>query len=737
MPGATRPASNVPPSPTAENCPPAPIDDASADKVSILVVDDRPQNRLVMQTILEDLGQNIVAVGSGQEALKLLLEHDFAVVLLDVNMPGMDGLETAGYIRRLQRTAHTPIIFLTAYAEEMQAAYSLGAVDYILTPVLPAILRTKVKVFVQLHQMNRQVLRQADQRIALAHEQAARAAAEASKRRSDFLAEASDVLSSSLDVDTTAKSLAQFAVPFLADLSALVLVDEHGAVRQTEVCWSDATDGACRSESVVALDETAIMRAVERALESGNCEIITDLEPPPTKLTVREPEAGTRVSLELGFALRALAVLPLIARERKLGVLLLGMGPSTRDFSTPELALAEDLAARTAVSLDNCLLYAKTREADQRKNEFLAMLAHELRNPLAPIRNAVHILCQPGLDQSKVKWATSIIDRQSGQLVRLVDDLLDVARVTQGRIQLKLETVSVASVVTVAVETSRPLIEARRHELTIRIPDEPLYVQGDHARLAQIIANLLNNAAKYTEPGGRISIDVEADAADVVFRVRDSGIGIPKEMLSSIFDLFTQSEQSLDRSQGGLGIGLTIVQRLLAMQGGTVRVFSAGVGQGSEFVVRLPRLMHAETGQSGPQSPGPLPAQCSVLIVDDLPDAVESMALALQLQGYEVRVAHDGSTALEMARQFKPSVVFLDIGMPDMNGYEVARRIRLSPETRDCVLIAATGYGREEDHQRSKQIGFNHHLVKPIDLNTLPQLIESLRMQQNAGDAAR
>jgi CheY-like chemotaxis protein len=208
-------------------------------------------------------------------------------------------------------------------------------------------------------------------------------------------------------------------------------------------------------------------------------------------------------------------------------------------------------------------------------------------------------------------------------------------------------------------------------------------------------------------------------------------------MLSSIFDLFTQSEQSLDRSQGGLGIGLTIVQRLLAMQGGTVRVFSAGVGQGSEFVVRLPRLMHAETGQSGPQSPGPLPAQCSVLIVDDLPDAVESMALALQLQGYEVRVAHDGSTALEMARQFKPSVVFLDIGMPDMDGYEVARRLRLSPETRDCVLIAATGYGREEDNQRSKQIGFNHHLVKPIDLNTLPQLIESLRMQQNAGDAAR
>ena len=737
MPRATRPASIVPPSPSAENFPPAPSDDASVDKVSILVVDDRPQNRLVMQTILEDLGQNVVAVGSGQEALKLLLEHDFAVILLDVNMPGMDGLETAGYVRRLQRTAHTPIIFLTAYAEEMQAAYSLGAVDYILTPVLPAILRSKVRVFVQLHQMNRQVLRQADQRIALAHEQAARAAAEASKRRSAFLAEASDVLSSSLDLDTTAKSLAQFAVPFLADLSALVLVDEHSAVRQTEVCWSGLTDGACRSQSVVALDETAIMQAVERALASGDCEVITDLDPPPTKLTGCEPEAGARMSLELGFTLRALAVLPLIARDRKLGVLLLGMGPSTRDFSTPELALAKDLAARTAVSLDNCLLYAKIREADQRKNEFLAMLAHELRNPLAPIRNAVHILGQPGLDPSKVKWATAIIDRQSEQLARLVDDLLDVARVTQGRIQLKLEKVSVASVVTVAVETSRPLVEARHHELTIRVPDEPLYVHGDHARLAQIIANLLNNAAKYTEPGGRISIDVEADAADVVFRVRDSGIGIPKEMLSSIFDLFTQSEQSLDRSQGGLGIGLTIVQRLLAMQGGTVRVFSAGVGQGSEFVVRLPRLMHADTGQSELEAPRLHSAQCSVLLVDDSPDAVESMALVLQLQGYEVRVAHDGSTALEMAHQFKPGVIFLDIGLPDINGYEVARKIRLSPATRDCVLIALTGYGQEVDYQRSMQSGFDHHLVKPIEMDALPQLIESLRGQRNAGNAAR
>ncbi len=719
----------------------APIDEALGavgplERSNVLIVDDRLDKRVVFRTILEELDQNIVTASSGEEALRWLLDNDCAVILLDVNMPGMDGLETASYIRRLQRTAHTPIIFLTAYAEEMQAAYSLGAVDYILTPVLPAILRSKVKVFVQLHQMNRQVLRQADQRIALAHEQAARAAAEASKRRSAFLAEASDLLSSSLDADTTAKALARFAVPFLADLSALVLVDEHGAMRRTEMCWIGAADGACRSESGAALGENVILRAVERALASGNCEIISELEAPLTKLEGLGPEAGRRMSLELEFALRALAVLPLIARDRKLGVLLLGMGQSTRDFNTSELALAKDLAARTAVSLDNCLLYAKIREADRRKNEFLAMLAHELRNPLAPIRNAVHILCQPGLDQSKVEWATSIIDRQSEQLAHLVDDLLDVARVTQGRIQLKLETVTVASVVDVAVETSRPLIEARHHELTLRVPEEPLYVRGDHARLAQTIANLLNNAAKYTEPGGRISIDVEADAADAVIRVRDSGIGIPKEMLSSIFDLFTQSEQSLDRSQGGLGIGLTIVQRLLAMQGGTVRVYSAGAGQGSEFVVRLPRLIHVKTGHFERRAVERRPTQCSVLLVDDSPDAVESMALVLQLQGYEVRVARDGSTALEMARQYKPSVVFLDIGLPDIDGYEVARRIRQAPENGDCILIALTGYGQEEDHQRSMQNGFDHHLVKPIEMETLPHLIESLRSQPGAGNAA-
>jgi signal transduction histidine kinase/DNA-binding response OmpR family regulator len=706
----------------------SPVAYGDSERAAILMVDDRPENRLVLLTMLEELGQDIVAVESGEAALRALLERDFAVILLDVNMPGMDGLETAGYIRRRQRNAHTPIIFLTAYAEEMGAAYSLGAVDYMLTPVVPDILRTKVKVFVQLYQMNRQTQRRADERIELAREQMARAAAEESRRRSTFLSEASDLLSNSLDVETTAKSLVQFAVPALSDLCGLMLTDEQGAVFHVELCWNPAgCAGDCRTLSMASLDDSVISSAAEQALASGSTQIVTLPVGMQSNLMGRKSATEKSVHLELGFALRSLAALPLLARvrARKVGVLLLGMGSSLRNFSTPELALAEDLAARTAISLKNCMLYAKIHEADRRKNEFLAMLAHELRNPLAPIRNAVHILRHPGLDQSRAEWASSIIDRQSHQLVRLVDDLLDVARITQGRIQLKIEPVNVASAITVAVETSRPLIEARHHELTVHVPDEPLFVEGDPTRIAQIIANIVNNAAKYTEPGGRIVITVVHDANEVEFCIRDTGMGIPHEMLESVFDLFTQSNRSHDRSQGGLGIGLTVVQRLVLLQGGSVRAFSEGLGQGSEFVVKLRRAVVTPAPSDGKMSLERV-QHYSVLVVDDQPDAVESMAKVLQLHGHEVRVAENGLAAIKIAQTFRPSVVLLDIGLPDMDGYSIARRLRSQPETRNCVLVALTGYGQPEDRLRSKENGFDHHLVKPIDPDILHELFAML-----------
>jgi signal transduction histidine kinase/DNA-binding response OmpR family regulator len=697
-----------------------------ADQAKILVVDDRPENLLVSRTMLDELGHQVITARSGDEALKYLLENDVAVILLDVNMPGMDGLETATYIRMRHKTAHTPIIFLTAYVEEMHTAkgYSLGAVDYILTPVMPDVLRTKVKVFVQLHLMTRQAERQAEQRIALAHEQAARAAAEEAKRRSTFLADASDVLSSSLDVTDTVRTLAQFVVPVLGDLCVIMLAGEPGEPGRTVVVWQSSDTAAGRhTELVAALDCSEINAAMQSAMESGRLVVATDAAPGPAGLAVTYLGVTEPKNLELGFKLGSIAALPLIARGRKLGALMLGTGAGDRRAGAGTLALAVDLATRAAVSLDNCLLYAKIQEGDQRKNEFLAMLAHELRNPLAPIRNAVQLLRMPDRGQSKLDWALSVLDRQTQQLTRLVDDLLDVARITQGRILLKLEPVDVAKVVGVAVEMSRPLINARGHDLTIAVPPAPLTVQGDYSRVAQILANLLNNAAKYTDPKGRISLRVEEDGAEVVFRVRDSGIGIPGSMLGSIFELFTQADRSLDRTQGGLGIGLTIVRRLVSMQGGSVRVYSDGAKQGSEFVVRLPRAAAGSAEPAQPAAPRRNGTGQRVLIVDDYADAADSMAAILRVDGQDVQIAHDGPTALEVVRNFKPSVVFLDIGLPGMNGFEVARALRAAPETKDSLLIAVSGYGQAEDQRQSKEAGFDRHLVKPVDLSVLQEIL--------------
>lgn len=705
----------------------------TVDKAKVLVVDDRPENLLVTKTVLDELGHQVITAASGEEALKLVLEHDFAVILLDVNMPGMDGLETASYIRKRRKTLHTPIIFLTAYVEEMHTAkgYSLGAVDYILTPVMPEILRTKVSVFVQLDLMTRQAQRQADQRIALAQEQAARFAAELGRRRSAFLADASDILSSSLDAAATVKALVPFLVPSLGDASAVVLIDDQGRASQSEIAWiASADDATTRCESACGLLDDAVCRALEAALGSGA--VVTELDPAPTSLLVAAHEGGGTNRIDLGYPLHRLAVLPLVARGRKLGALLLALGPSGRGFDSPMLALCEDLAARAAISLDNCLLYAKIHEEDRRKNEFLAMLAHELRNPLAPIRNAVQILRLPQQMAAKLDWARDVIDRQTQQLVRLVDDLLDVARITQGSIALKLEAVDVAAVMRVAEEMARPLIDARKHELSAIPLDKPLLVHGDYSRIAQVLANLLNNAAKYTDPGGRISMGATDEGAEVVFHVRDSGMGIPKDLLGSIFELFTQANRSLDRSQGGLGIGLTVAKRLIEMQGGSVYASSAGPGKGSEFTVRLRRVDRAATAQADAGAPRVNGSVHRVLIVDDYVDAADSMAALLKIEGQEVSVAQDGEKAIEIARRFKPNIVFLDIGLPGMSGFEVARALREAPETRDCVLVALSGYGQTGDHVRSREAGFDRHLVKPVDLSNLQEIFASMNAPRAA-----
>jgi PAS domain S-box-containing protein len=364
-------------------------------------------------------------------------------------------------------------------------------------------------------------------------------------------------------------------------------------------------------------------------------------------------------------------------------------------------------------------------EADRRKDEFLAMLAHELRNPLAPVRNALQIIKLARTDAALVEEAREMAERQIYHLTRLVDDLMDVSRITRGKIQLRKRPVDVATVISSALEASRPLIETRRHELTVTFPPETVRLNGDPTRLAQIVTNLLNNAAKYTEEGGNIWLTAEREGASIVITVGDTGVGITAEMLPRIFDMFTQVERSLDRSQGGLGIGLTLVRRLVEMHGGTVHAHSAGMNRGSEFIVRLPVLEEAAAAppRSGGGSLDNLPSR-RVLVVDDNFDAAISLAMLLRMHQQEVQVVHDGREALAAIRVFGPDIVLLDIGLPGMDGYEVARQVRSDPATQHSLLVAISGYGQEDDRRRSHDAGFNHHLVKPVDFDRLRGFIE-------------
>jgi signal transduction histidine kinase/DNA-binding response OmpR family regulator len=695
------------------------------DKANILVVDDLPEKLLVVGSILEELGQNVVTARSGPEALRRVLEYDFAVILLDVNMPGMDGYETAALIRARKRSAHTPIIFITAYADEMNTAhgYSLGAVDYVLSPVVAEVLRTKVRVFVELYLMTQQARRQADERVALAKEQAARAAAEEATRRSNFLAEASKVLSGSLDLEDTSRDLARLTVPFLADLGAVTLVGEHGRPWKTELAWAHPPDVRVQAASLEAAQapRDELRTAVESVLAGGG-EVVLPA------LSLSYPPAGCN-GPPSGPGLRSAVVLPLIARGRTLGALTLALADPKRAAVGHDMPLAREFAGRAAVDLDNARLYREVQEADRRKNEFLSMLAHELRNPLAPIRNGVHILQAIGSLSPQVREVRDMMDRQVQHLVRLVDDLLDISRITRGKIRLQTEPVDLAAVVARAVETCRPLIESRRHRLSVSVAPGPLRVEGDAVRLAQVVSNLLHNAAKYTEEGGQIWLSAGADGGEAVVRIRDTGMGIPPEMLSSIFDLFTQADRSLDRSQGGLGIGLTLVRRLVEMHQGIVEAHSAGLGRGSEFVVRLPlfkeepQVAHDETntGTNG-SAFGSGPSR-RVLVVDDNKDAAESLALLLGVAGHQTRVCHDGPSCLQAAAEFRPEAVLLDIGLPGMDGYEVARRLRANPATGRALLVALTGYGQADDLRRAREAGFNHHFVKPADLDALAALL--------------
>ena len=672
-------------------------------KAKILVVDDLPEKILVYRAILDELGEEIIAARSGEDALKQVLQHEFAVILLDVNMPGLDGFETAALIRKRKRSAHTPIIFVTAFADEMRASegYAHGAVDFILAPVVPEILRAKVRVFVELFRMTETVRRHMEERIALAEERTRREAAEEANRRLSFLAHAKSVVGQSLDPQETANDILRVVVPRLACRALLVQLDEQ--LENWHVLDAQLTEGNLAIEGRSTLQDIPLSwsQTIEQVVHgSGTHEGM-----------VRSPPGEPQTLM-----------LPLRGRERVFGVLVLADPAANQAWSGPDLTMAEALASRCGIAIDNARLHAEVQHADRQKNEFLSMLAHELRNPLAPIRSAVDVLRLRGQDQPDVAWARDVIDRQVVHLVRLVDDLLDVSRITRGKIRLNREPISIQDIVSAAIETSRPLIEANGHKLLVSLPDHRLELEGDRTRLAQVLANLLNNAAKYTAAGGTITLDIQEANGEAVIRVRDTGMGIPPEMLGKIFDLFTQVDRSLDRSQGGLGVGLTLVRKLVELHGGAVRVSSEGIGKGAEFTVRLP-VRSAAARDNGQTNASPLPPAAGeklrVLIVDDNNDAADSLARFFRHSGHETRVVYDGVDAIAAAGEFAPHAVVLDLGLPGIDGFAVARELRRQPDMSHAAFVAVSGYGHEDFVRKSQEAGFDRHFAKPVDATQL------------------
>jgi signal transduction histidine kinase/CheY-like chemotaxis protein len=571
-----------------------------------------------------------------------------------------------------------------------------------------------------------------------AAEKRAREAAEASQRRSDFLADTGVLLGSSLDYSSTLASVARAAVPRVADWCIVELQELKLRGLPPVVAHVDASkqllvlEFATRLRALIAREPE--MRSV---LRSGKPKLRRALTMEQLREWVRGDAALCDLFERIGIV--SSMVVPVSARGRTQGVVVLNSGSAARMYDEHDLAMAEELGRRAGLAVENARLYRDAREADRQKDEFLAMLSHELRNPLTPIVGALEVMKLRGGDAfSKER---TIIARHVQHVVRLVDDLLDVARVTRGKIDLRRERCELSSIVAKAVEMTSTLVQERGQRLTVSTPSA-LAVMADPARLAQAISNLLSNAAKYTEPGGEIAVVAVAEGSEAIVRVRDSGIGIEPEVLPRVFDLFVQEKRALDRAQGGLGIGLTVVKSLVDLHGGSVSAHSQGRGKGSEFVIRLPLAPgeeHAAIPVAPPPSyvPDPTPTEdrLRVLVVDDNADAADMLREALRVLGCSVQIAHDGEAALVAASGFAPDVALVDIGLPIMNGYELAghlRRMEAAPKR----IVAVTGYGQETDFQRSRQAGFDEHVVKPIDLGTLQGVLDRSRDAVSRGARA-
>jgi PAS domain S-box-containing protein len=450
----------------------------------------------------------------------------------------------------------------------------------------------------------------------------------------------------------------------------------------------------------------------------------------PMRLTRAELEAhpAWRNAAEEGGSLlpfRGWLAAPLVSRGgRNLGLVHL-FDKEDGDFSESEEAILAQLAHIASVAIENARLYTELREQDRRKDEFLALLAHELRNPLAPLRNGLQVMRLASGDAEAVSEVRAMMERQLAHMVRLIDDLLDISRINSNKMELRRARVLLADVVRDAVEGARPTVEAGGHELIVSLPADPVMLDADLTRLAQVFTNLLTNSARYTEPGGRIWLTAAQQGGHAVVSVRDTGIGIPAESLPRIFDMFSQLDRNIERATGGLGIGLALVKGLVELHGGAVSAESEGDGKGSTFTVQLPALLAGARAPAGAEPVRSGPTR-RILVVDDNRDSAASMASLLKLHGNEVRTAHDGMAAIDVAEEFRPEVILMDVGMPRLNGYDASRRIRERPWARSVIIIALTGWGQEGDRIQSREAGCDGHLVKPVDLSDLDRFLTDL-----------
>jgi PAS domain S-box-containing protein len=789
-------------------------------KVNILLVDDQPANLLALEAVLEGLGENLVKAHSGAEALRRV-DQECAVILLDVQMDGLDGFETAKLIRSREQTRSTPIIFLTAYEDNglsVEKAYALGAVDYLVKPIVPVILRAKVAGFVELFKKTQQVRQQAamlreleqrefDRRLAEENARLQQQKEQALRENERHFREMMDALPAAI-YTTDAEGRLTYFNPAAVELSGRV--PELGTDRWC-VSWKlYQPDGTPlphdQCPMVIALRENHFLRGAEIIAERpdgkrvwltpypaplhdadgrviGGVNMLVDItERKKAEELLRQSEQrlaslvdssndaivtksldgiiqswnasaerlfGYTAAEAVGSSIFLIIPADRADEERRI-IAQLKAGERIEHFDTervrkdgqivqvsltisPIKDATGKVVAASKIARDitkQKQLEADLREADRRKTEFLAMLAHELRNPLAPIRNALKILRlttsprHDSADDEAVRAASEMMERQVSQMVRMVDDLLDISRISRGKIQLRRSRVELASAVDHAVEAARALVESRKHELTVVLPPQPIYLNADSTRLAQVLGNLLSNSCKFTNKGGRIWLTVERAGPEAVIRVRDTGIGIAADQLPHVFDMFTQVDTSLERAVSGLGIGLALVKTLVELHGGTVEAHSDGVGQGSEFVVRLPVLADAPEPLREAKAHRPIATTGRrILVVDDNQDSARSLAMLLRLTGNETHMSYDGLEAVEAAARFRPDVILMDIGLPKLNGYEAARRIRQQPWNRHAALIALTGWGQEEDRQRSRAAGFNSHLVKPVDLDDLMKVL--------------